>query len=61
MQRTSTEQAQAEMRAAYSEALAAQREGRSAAAERLLRAMQAHAPGEVNSLRLLGVALLDLG
>ncbi|MGO9634119.1 MAG: tetratricopeptide repeat-containing sulfotransferase family protein [Steroidobacteraceae bacterium] len=61
MQRTSTEQAQAEMRAAYSEALAAQREGRSAAAERLLRAMQAHAPGEVNSLRLLGVALLDQG
>ncbi len=49
------------MRAAYSEALVAQREGRSATAERLLRAMQANAPGEVNSLRLLGVALLDQG
>jgi len=49
------------MRAAFSEALVAQREGRSATAERLLRAMQAHAPGEVNSLRLLGVALLDQG
>jgi tetratricopeptide (TPR) repeat protein len=61
MHRTATEQRQAEMRAAFSEALVAQREGRSATAERLLRAMQAHAPGEVNSLRLLGVALLDQG
>jgi tetratricopeptide (TPR) repeat protein len=49
------------MRAAYSEALVAQRDGRSATAERLLRALQANAPGEVNSLRLLGVALLDQG
>ena len=49
------------MRAAYSEALVAQREGRSATAERLLRALQANAPGEVNGLRLLGVALLDQG
>src|SRR5476651_590850 len=61
MHPTATEQRQAKMRAAYSEALVAQREGRSATAERLLRALQANAPGEVNGLRLLGVALLDQG
>jgi tetratricopeptide (TPR) repeat protein len=33
--------------------------GRAATAERQLRAIQAAAPGEVNSLRLLGIALLD--
>jgi len=52
------EHTQAELRAAYSQALAALRTGRAAAAERQLRAIQAVAPGEVNSLRLLGSALL---
>ena len=47
------------LRAAYSEALTALRMGRAASAERQLRAIQAAAPGDVNSLRLLGVALLD--
>ena len=46
------------MRAAYSEALAALRQGRAETAERQLRAIQAAAPGEINSLRLLGQALL---
>ncbi len=46
------------MRTAYSEALLALRAGRAATAERQLRAIQAAAPGEVNSLRLLGQALL---
>jgi tetratricopeptide (TPR) repeat protein len=53
------EQFQAELRAAYSQALAALRSGRAATAERQLRAIQARAPGDVNSMRLLGVALLD--
>ncbi len=53
------EQSQAQLRAAYAQALAALRTGRAATAERQLRAIQATAPGEVNSLRLLGVALLD--
>jgi tetratricopeptide (TPR) repeat protein len=53
------EQAQAQLRAAYAEALTALRTGRAATAERQLRAIQARAPGDVNSLRLLGVALLD--
>jgi tetratricopeptide (TPR) repeat protein len=39
--------------------LTALRLGKAAAAERQLRAIQAKAPGDVNSLRLLGVALLD--
>jgi tetratricopeptide (TPR) repeat protein len=55
------EQSQAQRRAAYSEALAALRMGRAESAERQLRAIQAGAPGEVNSLRLLGVALLAQG
>jgi tetratricopeptide (TPR) repeat protein len=50
---------QAELRAAYGEAWGALREGRAESAERQLRAIQAAAPDEVNSLRLLGVALLD--
>jgi tetratricopeptide (TPR) repeat protein len=50
---------QAERRAAYAQALANLRAGRAQTAERQLRAIQAEAPGEVNSLRLLGVALLD--
>jgi predicted Zn-dependent protease len=49
---------QAAMRAAYREAHLALRAGRSATAEAQLRAIQAAAPGEVNSLRLLGQALL---
>jgi tetratricopeptide (TPR) repeat protein len=50
---------QAKRRAAYSHALTALRLGSAATAEQELRAIQAEAPGEVNSLRLLGVALLD--
>jgi tetratricopeptide (TPR) repeat protein len=49
---------QAAMRAAYREAHLALLAGRSASAETQLRAIQAAAPGEVNSLRLLGQALL---
>jgi tetratricopeptide (TPR) repeat protein len=51
--------AQSELRAAYGQALATLRAGRAASAEQQLRAIQARAPGDVNSLRLLGVALLD--
>ena len=58
---TANDQSQARLRAAYSEALAALRQGRAETAERQLRAIQAAAPGDVNSLRLLGVALLDQG
>jgi tetratricopeptide (TPR) repeat protein len=54
-------QAQARLRAAYTEALGLLRSGRSATAEVRLRALQTAAPGDVNSLRLLGVALLDQG
>ena len=43
---------------ACAQAAAALREGRAATAERQLRALQASAPGEVLSLRLLGAALL---
>lgn len=52
-------QAQFRLRAAYTEALALLRSGRSASAEQLLRDIQTAAPGDVNSLRLLGVAQLD--
>jgi len=52
------EQSQAGLRAAYGSALAALREGRAETAERQLRSIQAANPGEVNSLRLLGAALL---
>ena len=45
-------------RTAYAQALTALRTGRAETAERQLRAIQAAAPGEVNSLRLLGAALL---
>jgi tetratricopeptide (TPR) repeat protein len=45
-------------RAAYAQALTALRAGRAETAERQLRAIQDAAPGEVNSLRLLGLALL---
>ncbi|HEX3848650.1 MAG TPA: tetratricopeptide repeat protein, partial [Steroidobacteraceae bacterium] len=50
---------QAALRTAYGQAQAALRAGRAQTAEQGLRAIQAAAPGEVNSLRLLGVALLD--
>jgi tetratricopeptide (TPR) repeat protein len=53
------EQRQAQLRVAYAEALSLLRMGRAARAERALREIQAAAPGDVNSLRLLGVALLD--
>ncbi len=52
-------ESQAQLRAAYAEALTTLRTGRAATAERQLRAIQARAPGDVNSLRLLGVALLE--
>ena len=55
------DRSQARLRAAYSEALATLRSGRAESAERQLRAIQAAAPGDVNSLRLLGVALLAQG
>ena len=51
-------EAQARFREAYGRALTALRLGQAASAERQLRAIQAAAPGEVNSLRLLGLALL---
>jgi tetratricopeptide (TPR) repeat protein len=50
--------AQGRLRAAYGQALLTLRMGRAEAAEHQLRAIQAVAPGDVNSLRLLGVALL---
>jgi tetratricopeptide (TPR) repeat protein len=49
----------ARLRDACAEALMMLRLGHAASAERALRAIQAAAPGDVNSLRLLGVALLD--
>jgi len=55
---TANEQSQARLRAAFAEALATLRAGRAVSAELQLRAIQAAAPGDVNSLRLLGVALL---
>jgi tetratricopeptide (TPR) repeat protein len=55
------DRSQAELRAAYGQALASLRSGRAATAELQLRAIQARAPGDVNSMRLLGVALLDQG
>jgi tetratricopeptide (TPR) repeat protein len=55
------ERAQAELRAAYTQALTELRSGRFVSAERTLRAIQASAPGEINSLRLLGSALLGQG
>jgi tetratricopeptide (TPR) repeat protein len=52
------EGAQANLRLSYGRALAALRAGRAATAERELAAIQERAPGEVNSLRLLGAAQL---
>ena len=51
-------QSQAQLRSAYAEALILLRAGRFASAELKLRAIQASAPGDVNSSRLLGAALL---
>jgi tetratricopeptide (TPR) repeat protein len=51
-------QSQAQWRSAYTEALTLLRAGRFASAELKLRAIQASAPGDVNSSRLLGAALL---
>jgi len=50
---------QADLRAAYARALGDLRAGMAQTAERRLREIQRVAPGDVNSLRLLGVALLD--
>jgi tetratricopeptide (TPR) repeat protein len=55
------EQSQAQLQAAYSQALAMLKTGRAASAEKQLRAIQAAGPGEVNSLHLLGAALLYQG
>jgi tetratricopeptide (TPR) repeat protein len=52
------DRSQAGLRAAYAQALTALRAGRAETAERQLRAIQDAAPGEVNSLHLLGLALL---
>jgi tetratricopeptide (TPR) repeat protein len=50
---------QAGLRNAYGRALRALRMGQAATAEQQLRAIQTAAPGDVNSARLLGVALLS--
>jgi tetratricopeptide (TPR) repeat protein len=52
------EQSHSQLQAAFSEAFALLKTGRAATAERQLRAIQTAQPGEVNSLHLLGVALL---
>ncbi len=49
------------LRAAYQQALMALRMGNAGSAERQLQAIQTAAPGEANSLRLLGAALLAQG
>jgi len=55
------QQSQAQLQAAYTEAFAMLKTGRAGTAERQLRAIQAVEPGEVNSLHLLGAALLYQG
>jgi predicted Zn-dependent protease len=52
------ERGQAKLRVTYDRALVALRMGQAATAERALRAIQEAAPGDVNSLALLGAALL---
>ena len=54
-----TENRQVALRAAYARALGDLRAGKAQTAERQLREIQRAAPGELYSLRLLGVALLD--
>ncbi|MHB1869894.1 MAG: tetratricopeptide repeat-containing sulfotransferase family protein [Steroidobacteraceae bacterium] len=56
-----SQEAQARLRSAYLRALEAVRVGRFQSAERQLRDIQQSHPGEVNSLHLLGVALLSQG
>jgi tetratricopeptide (TPR) repeat protein len=56
-----SQQSKAELRTAYGRALEALRIGRFATAERQLRDIQRASPGEINSLHLLGVALLSQG
>jgi tetratricopeptide (TPR) repeat protein len=56
-----SQQSKADLRGAYARALEAVRIGRFATAERQLRELQRTSPGEVNSLHLLGVALLSQG
>ncbi len=56
-----SQQSKAELRAAYGRALEAVRIGRFATAERQLQEIQRASPGEINSLHLLGVALLSQG
>ncbi|MFZ0552902.1 MAG: sulfotransferase [Steroidobacteraceae bacterium] len=55
------QQAPAHLRTAYLRALEAVRVGRFQSAERQLREIQRTSPGEINSLHLLGVALLSQG
>jgi tetratricopeptide (TPR) repeat protein len=57
----SQEEAESDLRTAYLRALEAVRVGRFRSAERQLREIQRARPGEVNSLHLLGVALLSQG
>jgi len=56
-----SQQSKADLRSAYQRALEAVRIGRFATAERQLREIQLASPGEINSLHLLGVALLSQG
>jgi tetratricopeptide (TPR) repeat protein len=56
-----SQQSAADLRTAYGRALEAVRLGRFASAERQLREIQRTSPGEINSLHLLGVALLSQG
>ena len=55
------QQSKEDLRAAYWRALEAVRLGRFGTAERQLREIQRTSPGEINSLHLLGVALLSQG
>ncbi|MGA7538762.1 MAG: sulfotransferase [Steroidobacteraceae bacterium] len=56
-----SQEARAGLRPAYLRALEAVRVGRFQSAERQLRQIQRSSPGEINSLHLLGVALLSQG
>jgi tetratricopeptide (TPR) repeat protein len=58
MRDPANDRSQAGFKASFAQALAALRMGNADAAEQRLRAMQAAAPGEVNTLHLLGAALL---
>ena len=56
-----SQQSKSDLRSAYWRALEAVRLGRFETAERQLREIQRASPGEINSLHLLGVALLSQG